>query len=194
MNRSLILGSRGLARPDWLAGFYPPDLPEDWRLPYYANEFRALLLPAADWVGLDAAAAADWAGAMPEGFRCMLEFDASASWSSTALPTVLGERLAGLLCRDVPPTGVPPYVPCLRLVERRSALDLWRTPDGSLAVGIIAGQSSRPTPLELRHAIETLVEAGGGMPSGLFVDGPPGMLRDVQTLAGLLGCEVWPGG
>ena len=29
----------------WQKRFYPEDLPEDWRLSYYANEFSAVLLP-----------------------------------------------------------------------------------------------------------------------------------------------------
>ncbi len=29
--------------------FYPDDLPEEWRLDYYANHFSALLVPSAQW-------------------------------------------------------------------------------------------------------------------------------------------------
>ena len=35
--RRLMLGTAGWQRDDWLAGYYPPDLPPDWRLAYYAS-------------------------------------------------------------------------------------------------------------------------------------------------------------
>ncbi|HID01556.1 MAG TPA: hypothetical protein EYP05_09580 [Piscirickettsiaceae bacterium] len=37
--------------------FYPHDLPEDWRLEYYANYFSALLVPSSQWPEWDEA---DW--------------------------------------------------------------------------------------------------------------------------------------
>ncbi len=35
----------GWEHPAWTGGFYPDDLPDDWRLAYYANEFRAVIVP-----------------------------------------------------------------------------------------------------------------------------------------------------
>lgn len=33
-------------RKDWIEQFYPEDLPVDWRIDYYANEYRSLFVPA----------------------------------------------------------------------------------------------------------------------------------------------------
>ena len=47
---ALLLLSRGWNHEAWI-DFYPPDLPPEWRLGYYSNEFRAVLIPEAVWRG-----------------------------------------------------------------------------------------------------------------------------------------------
>jgi hypothetical protein len=49
----LLLGTVGWERADWLSDYYPPDLPADWRLAYYANDCGCLLLPADSWSAMD---------------------------------------------------------------------------------------------------------------------------------------------
>jgi len=49
----LLLGTVGWEREDWLAGYYPPDLPPAWRLAYYANDSGCVLLRADRWCGTD---------------------------------------------------------------------------------------------------------------------------------------------
>lgn len=41
----LRVGSYGWQHPHWLGSFYPDDLPADWQLGYYANEFNTVLVP-----------------------------------------------------------------------------------------------------------------------------------------------------
>lgn len=43
------VGACGWDLPHWENSFYPDDLPQDWRLSYYANEFPAVLVPANVW-------------------------------------------------------------------------------------------------------------------------------------------------
>ncbi len=45
---NIIFGLSGLAHPSLINNFYPEDLPEDWRLDYYSNEFDALLCSESD--------------------------------------------------------------------------------------------------------------------------------------------------
>lgn len=47
MLENIEVGARGWACQD----YYPDDLPEDWQLDYYANEFSVLLVPRARWAG-----------------------------------------------------------------------------------------------------------------------------------------------
>jgi len=55
-------------QPHWQGSFYPKDLPSDWRLSYYANEFSAVLVPEATWQ-VENADFEQWAEDVPEGFR-----------------------------------------------------------------------------------------------------------------------------
>lgn len=49
----MLLGTLGWERPDWLGGYYPQDLPPDWRLAYYANDCGCVFLPADTWGSAD---------------------------------------------------------------------------------------------------------------------------------------------
>jgi len=47
---SCIIGSWGWRHPEWENDvFYPDDLPSDWRLSYYSNEFDLVVVPAEYW-------------------------------------------------------------------------------------------------------------------------------------------------
>jgi uncharacterized protein YecE (DUF72 family) len=45
----LLIGAKGWDHDEWENTFYPGDLPKDWRLTYYANEFRTVLVPLDTW-------------------------------------------------------------------------------------------------------------------------------------------------
>ena len=47
--RELLLRARDWEHPAWNQEFYPDDLPEDWRLSYYANEFPVVLVPVSEF-------------------------------------------------------------------------------------------------------------------------------------------------
>lgn len=47
--RQLLLGLADHLHPDWRT-LYPEDMPEDWYLAWYANEFQALLVPEHQWM------------------------------------------------------------------------------------------------------------------------------------------------
>jgi hypothetical protein len=50
-------------------GLYPDDLPPEWRLEYYGNEFAAVVVPAATWQSTTIDEAIVWLGEAPPGFR-----------------------------------------------------------------------------------------------------------------------------
>lgn len=64
----LELAAYGWDSPVW-STFYPEDLPQEWRLDYYSNEFTSLVVPASDWAGVSIDEAASWLAEAPEGFR-----------------------------------------------------------------------------------------------------------------------------
>ena len=45
----VVVGARGWLHEHWAESFYPEDIPEDWRLGFYANEFNTLLVPWPQW-------------------------------------------------------------------------------------------------------------------------------------------------
>ncbi len=49
MLENIEVGARGWACQD----YYPEDLPEDWQLDYYSNDFSALLVPQSQWRSWD---------------------------------------------------------------------------------------------------------------------------------------------
>jgi hypothetical protein len=99
----ILVAARGWSYPSWHGSFYPDDLPEDWRLSYYSNEFRAVVVPASEWVELDCAELERWAEDVPEEFLFYLEVeDLLTDWEQTA-ETIkpLAHQLGGLLLRSV---------------------------------------------------------------------------------------------
>lgn len=40
---SILIGSSRYHVPEWLSAYFPADLPEDWRLDYYANDYQIVL-------------------------------------------------------------------------------------------------------------------------------------------------------
>jgi hypothetical protein len=69
----LIVGARGWDHAGWHDTFYPEDLPEDWRLSYYANEFAGVLLPEALWRVTGPETISGWCDDVPDDFLFFLE-------------------------------------------------------------------------------------------------------------------------
>jgi len=45
----VVVGARGWLHEQWITSYYPDDIPSEWRLGFYANEFNALLVPWVQW-------------------------------------------------------------------------------------------------------------------------------------------------
>ncbi|MCA1790371.1 MAG: hypothetical protein LC667_11110 [Thioalkalivibrio sp.] len=88
------------ADPAWKA-FYPEDLPEDWRLAYYAHYWKDLLIPAGEWerFTLDL----NWIRDLPDALRLYFEVPddlAEPGDTCARLAASLGPRLGGLMMAD----------------------------------------------------------------------------------------------
>jgi len=99
----IIVSARGWSHSSWHGTFYPDDLPEDWRLSYYSNEFSAVVVPAAEWVGLDTVEIERWTEDVSEEFLFYLEIeDSLTDWEQTAeIIKSLGSQLGGFLLRPM---------------------------------------------------------------------------------------------
>jgi hypothetical protein len=102
-HNEIIVSARGWSHPSWHGTFYPDDLPEDWRLSYYGNEFRAVVVPASEWIGLDTVEIERWAEDVSEEFLFYLEIeDPLTDWEQTAeVLKPLGDQLGGFLLRPM---------------------------------------------------------------------------------------------
>ncbi len=109
MAQAILIGARGFDRDEWTGGFYPPELPADWRLAAYANHLRAVLVPGETWETAGPSAIQKWAEDTDPGFRFVLELppgasdpdractkaDALEDFFATVAP--IHDRIAGLL-------------------------------------------------------------------------------------------------
>lgn len=83
----------------WHSRYYPDDLPEDWRLAYYANEFRCVGVPLNAWYEDPAGAAAALRDAAPPGFVFVVQAPPGLAQEGPAREAVraLAGRLDGYL-------------------------------------------------------------------------------------------------
>jgi len=70
----VVIGASGWKHAAWLDEFYSEDLPEDWQLGFYSNEFSVVYVPASDWV--ERPDLEEWLDDVSEFFRFILEVPA----------------------------------------------------------------------------------------------------------------------
>ncbi len=211
-NYPVLIGSTGWQHPAWCDDYYPADLPADWQLAYYANEFPVLLVPA----GV----------ALPEDYEAEADLDLQLVFELTAttvsglqqqlaqLPAIEARSLLLRANMNLPPEILPELLdilgeetvcvdfgsagPDARLQELLTARQIgwcWHGEDqaNGLAVGrlgiarIAAGTA---TPLQLRQWVQTcLAAAAPERHQFLFFEGrPPAVeiLRQAQLILDLL--------
>ncbi|MDH3948949.1 MAG: DUF72 domain-containing protein [Gammaproteobacteria bacterium] len=97
----LLIGACGWSHSSWVADFYPEDLPSDWRLSYYANEFPVVLVTAEEW-RLPEADATKWCEESEASFCFVLEISANTvEEAQSQLPraAAFADRCVGSLLR-----------------------------------------------------------------------------------------------
>lgn len=77
MSAYLLIGTVGFEHPHWASGFYPEELPADWRFCFYSNKLRAVLIPPVESARLDAAQAQQWVDDSDPEFRFVWGLDDS---------------------------------------------------------------------------------------------------------------------
>ena len=115
----IIVAAHGWSHPGWSESFYPEDLPEDWRLSFYSNEFRAVVVPASAWSSEDPLEIERWAEDASEDFVFYLEVvSLQTDWVKLAEAVKpLGEHLGGILLRpDVVDADLAMIASCLDAV------------------------------------------------------------------------------
>lgn len=171
----LLLGWRGWPHAEWLQGYFPEDLPEDWQLAYFSNDADALYLAEEQWQALDVDEVEEVLEDLPAHFRFYLE--ASPEALDHRLMVLLGEHLGGLMMADGPDMALGVPVFC------QDSPSQWRAKKAGQSV-VIAKAS---TDLRAQRAlfedlpagtVAVLFEGSGADPAGL---------GELRLLADMLG-------
>ncbi len=93
----LLLGTVGWARPDWLTGYYPEDLPEEWRLAYYANDCGCSLLDADPLRAVDGLPSTEMLAEVPARLRLFIRAAADPGSTRRALQPFAGRPVVLLV-------------------------------------------------------------------------------------------------
>lgn len=91
----LRVGAVGWDHAHWQDNYYPDDLPAEWRLGFYANEFPTVLVPQQQWQE-HWQQLADWAEDVPDEFLFYLQGNAS-DVQQAHIQQQLGNRFAGMV-------------------------------------------------------------------------------------------------
>lgn len=184
--RRLRLGTVNWQRDSWLDDYYPDDLPDDWRLAYYANDCDCVLLPAGVWGGAAGVQVAEQPveqlceqlDETPETFRCFVQLPPGQSpCDDERLGRLDAQRTIVLV--DEIDAGFD------RLAQWRAlGPDAWRDPVGG---GLLVRWSPIDnSPRTLRGLAEQLDAAA----VALVLDGPtanPAGIAELRTLLELMG-------
>jgi hypothetical protein len=99
-----IIAAYGWQHASWLDTFYPDDLPEDWQLSYYSNEFSAVVIPHSLVSAADTDSYETWASDVNPGFQFIVELPAKGD----ILAALQNSRiLEGALAGWLVPAGHP---------------------------------------------------------------------------------------
>ncbi len=172
--------------PAWMGDFYPDDLPDEWRLTYFANEFSGVLIPRAEWEQADAEQFKTWVDEVSDSFRFYLELDSTVATQVCLLTgRALGAALGGFV---VPPGieqsdlgGLPVFV----------GTDSTHELEKVVKPAIIMKSNALGGLREQREWLETLVtKLPPAIDVPFFIAGAPpsiGLLRNLRQLVQLMG-------
>lgn len=102
----IALGTWGWRHASWQGGFYPDDLPDEWHLTFYSNEFDALGLDASAWLEPPLDELAAWVADTREGFRLYAELPSLPAADMEVRLSTLAPRLGALLAAPGTPVKI----------------------------------------------------------------------------------------
>ena len=190
----LVVGAYGWQHAAWEAAYYPDDMPEEWRLAYYANEFGCVVLPAEQWQAVDRETIEQWLSEMAEDFLLFLELPAQAGNLSAHIKLFAG-RCAGAILQEGKTadwSAVPDDIPLLCSEENGSLRRYHRVGQTESVLAWLAAQPGERIELPvLREQIETALKGATATSRLAFIIGKeaPAMenLQNARVVAELLG-------
>lgn len=188
---TLELAGYGWTPANWRQFFYPDDLPEDWLVSYYSNEFNCILLPMAGWLAAEAdGALAD----VPKRFRFYLEITPESVQDDNGLR--LREVLQGNHAQRLTALVVHADAWGAVAAECQGALPAHILPTGHWLAEMPAGAEAQVglirsprmySALELRELFEYLQQHTAHRDVTLFLDIPWQMLEQLRLMQQVYG-------
>ncbi|PLY14828.1 MAG: hypothetical protein C0631_09960 [Sedimenticola sp.] len=205
-----VIGALGWDHAGWQGRYYPDDLPEEWRLSYYANDFAAVLLPWLFWADASQQRLAAWLDDVHARFRFFLEvrepernLGELKQRLSRLLPATGGLLFdpscsADLVDRllDGVQNAPPCYFPVVPPEVGLAVGQCWgRATDAAESRIVLLDSASSADLRKMRGLLESLVATPPDTPpdtapSGLFFRGDPPdteLMGEVKILSQLMG-------
>ncbi len=190
---TLTLAAYGWSPANWASVFYPNDLPADWQISYYTNEFSRLLIPASEWQAPVEQARA-WLAEVGQDFGFYVELTPellqAAHWD--AVRSAIEQELSAQVLGIVADAGGVPWIP-MAWLERFAVHILsegeWfaAMPQGAEAqIGVIR-TSEALSPPALRAIFEHLQQHTAHRDTMLFLDAPWAVLEQLRLMQQLYG-------
>lgn len=169
----ITIAACGWQGPEW-DYFYPADLPADWRLDYYANEFLAVVVPYDEWSVAGDEALLAWPQQVRADFRFYWELPSEARAAQTRLQQLRGDSAftdhwGGVVdFAAAPPLSQAPFSPerlaLLRLQHTIELRPLRQAIEGALGQGaaqlLVVVEAAAA--VSLRPARDLALLLGGG--------------------------------
>ncbi len=93
----MYIGACGWDHPDWLHSYYDKDLPADWRLSFYARQFKTVLIPYEYWSSLDIEKIAEFINDVAEDYPIIFEVNENLA----NIATVSGQALEKVIKNQI---------------------------------------------------------------------------------------------
>jgi len=87
----VMIGACGWQHPEWTGEFYPDDLPEEWLLGYYGNEYPVVMVPAEYWAQGEETIE-EWLEESDESLRFLAQWPDSSSPDSSKSDSSISEE------------------------------------------------------------------------------------------------------
>lgn len=146
------VAARGWDHDAWVGDFFPLDLPREWRLAFYANHFRSVLVPGRVLLRADSANLTAWRADTHEEFRFFLEISVRLveRFRGGGVAALLGwleplwGRIAGLLLFGFPCRCEPTLLRWLEALAERFAIYTLGEPERVMAAAgtVLSGLES----------------------------------------------------
>jgi uncharacterized protein YecE (DUF72 family) len=114
----VLMGTCGWKHQAWLNDFYSEDLPEEWQLGFYSNEFPVVYVPASDWI--DVTDIAEWTEDVSDSFRFILEVPENVLKDEEYFVTAISKaKTLGEFCLGLVFQLTPELCDDIQLIQKR---------------------------------------------------------------------------